>query len=175
MSHLWRTDIHVKVVQYSAYRQYSHYHPWTHLGKIVDCKLELKSRRFFLDPFSSGGEDGAGVRRRWERPDWVWRVPRPHGQEGGILCFVSLCFRSLSMSLSLFFVVCSSCSWPRKVRSFVFSFFVLILCLCSLFLALMPKKVRSCVLSFFDSSSKTKLPLYVCKIKAKVKNTDSKC
>ena len=63
----------------------------------------------------------------------------------------------------------------KKVGSCALFLFVLILCLCSLFLALMPKKVRSCVLSFFDSSSKTKLPLYVCKIKAKVKNTDSKC
>ena len=43
------------------------------------------------------------------------------------------------------------------------------------FLVLMAKKVRSCALSFFDRSSSTTLPLHVCKIKVKVKNTDSKC
>ena len=89
---------------------------WAQVGKI------------FLNLFSSGGEDGAGVRRRRERPDWVWRVPRADGQEGEILCFAVLCFRSLS----LFFVLCSSCSWPRRWDLLflvsLFLFFVLALC-----------------------------------------------
>ena len=63
----------------------------------------------------------------------------------------------------------------KKVRSCALFFFVLILCPCSLFLALMPKKViSSCALSFFDRSSSTTLPMYVCEIKVKLKNTDSK-
>ena len=102
---------------------------WAQVGKI------------FLNLFSSGGENGAGVRRRWERPDRVWRVPRAHGQEGEILCFAVLCFRSLSMSLSLFFVLCSSCSWPRRWDLVLCFSCALFLCLCSLFLALMSKEV----------------------------------